>query len=233
MARRAAGSQAILRTLAALALVVLVGFGWGWWWFHHWRPARAAFPSQGVEIGADDGAIDWAALAADGADFVYLDASAGAFAREPGFTDRLEAARTAQLQIGAVHRYDPCQPADPQASNFVSLVPRDGTLLPPAVDLSKLADECPVAVSDAAVESELMTFINQIETHTGRAALLKPSAAFERRYHVAAKFDRNLWLSRDLLQPDYAGRPWTLWTANSALLGPAGTPPLRWIVVQP
>jgi lysozyme len=87
-------------------------------------------------------------------------------------------------------------------------------------------------VSDAAVLSELTTFLNQIETHTGKAAILKLSSKFEARYHVAAAIDRNLWLVRTRFQPDYAGRPWMLWTANPALANPAGEAPLRWVVVQ-
>ncbi len=106
-------------------------------------------------------------------------------------------------------------------------------MLPPAVELDTTADQCPVKVGDAAVQSELTTFLNQVETHTGKPALLKLSKAFEQRYHIAAKVDRNLWLARDRFQPDYAGRPWTLWTANAALASEAGDKPLRWVVVQP
>ena len=50
---------------------------------------------------------------------------------------------------------------------------------------------------------------------------------------MAAAIDRNLWLVRDRFQPDYAGRPWMLWTANSALANEAGASPVRWVVVQP
>lgn len=221
-----------LRLLGALVLIGLIGAGYLWWDLRHWQPPRAAWPLQGVEIGAEDGRIDWTALKATGTDFAYLDASASAFARDEAFARNLEDAKAARLQLGAVHRYDPCQPAERQAGNFVTQVPRDGAMLPPAVDLDLLADECPVRVSDAAVLSELTTFLNQIETHTGKAAILKLSAGFEDRYHVAAAIDRNLWLVRTRFQPDYAGRPWMLWTANSALANPAGEEPLRWVVVQ-
>ncbi|WP_374528972.1 glycoside hydrolase family 25 protein [Novosphingobium sp.] len=222
-----------LRLLGIAGLIAALGGGYLWWDMSHWRPMRAAFPMQGVEIGADDGAVDWKALKAIGADFVYLDASASAFARDPSFVQNFEDARAARFQVGAVHRYDPCQPAERQAANFVTVVPRDAKLLPPAVDLDMLADNCPVKVSDAAVQSELMTFLNQIETHTGKATILKVSARFEERYHIAAAIDRNLWLVRDRFQPDYAGRPWMLWTANHALTNEADKEPVRWVVVQP
>ena len=220
------------RLLGALLLLALGAGGWLWWQMHHWQPPRAAWPMQGLEVSAEDGDIDWTAARAIGANFAYLDASASAFARDPAFVKNLEDARAAKLQTGAVHRYDPCQPADRQAANFVTVVPRERAMLPPAVELDMLADNCPIKVSDAKVVSELTTFLNQIETHTGKAALLKLSKRFEERYHVAAGIDRNLWLSGDRFQPDYAGRPWTMWTANSALTTAAAPQPVRWVVVQ-
>ena len=168
-----------LRLLGAGLLVAMVGGTYGWWHFHHWRPDRAAYPVQGVEIGVDDGEVDWRAIKAIGADFAYIDASASAFARDPRFLQVAHEARAAKLQVGAVHRFDPCQPADRQAANFVTVVPRDAGLLPPAIELDRLGDDCPVKVSDAKIESELTTFINQLETHTGKPSLLKVTDRFE------------------------------------------------------
>jgi lysozyme len=232
MARKLS-SRTRLRLAGLMVLLTLVAGTWGWWQLHHWTPPRAAYPMQGVEISSVDGSVDWRALKAIGADFAYLDASASAFARDPAFVQNLEDARAARLQVGAVHRYDPCQPADRQAANFVTVVPRDQTMLPPAVELDMLGDACPVKVSDAAIESELTTFLNQVENHTGKPAILKLSRAFEQRYHIAARIERNLWLVRTRFQPDYAGRPWTLWTANEALANEAEEEPVRWVVVQP
>lgn len=235
MARRRgqpAASTWPMRIAAILLLFGLVGAIAGWWHLRHWTPARARFPVQGVEVGTIEGAVDWPALKAVGADFAYLDASASAFARDPAFVKNLDDARAAGLQVGAVHLYDPCQPAESQAANFVTVIPRDAKMLPPAVDLDRLAEDCPVKVSDAKVESELTTFLNQIETHTGKPVILKLSRRFEARYHIAATIDRNLWVSGERFEPDYAGRPWTLWTASTHLVTDAGDEPLRWVVVQ-
>lgn len=222
-----------LRILAVVLLILGAAGAWGWWHLRHWQPERDIYPMQGVEIGADDGPVNWKSIEAIGADFAYVDASASAFARDPRFVANLEGARRAGVPVGAVHRYDPCQPAENQAANFVTTVPRDPSLLPPAVELDLRADKCPVAVSDAKVESELMTFLNQVETHTGKPVILKVTARFEARYAIARKLDRNLWLVRDRFLPDYAGRPWTMWTANGSLANEVVSGGLRWIAVQP
>jgi lysozyme len=105
-------------------------------------------------------------------------------------------------------------------------------LLAPAIALESLADGCQPEVSDAAVESELMTLINQIETHAGKPVILKLSPAFEARHRTATTLARDLWLARDRARPDYAGRPWLLWSANSALVSEASEEPIEWVVVQ-
>lgn len=233
MARKGGATGWRMRLLALLVLVLAFAGIAAWWNMRHWTPSRKAFPMQGAEIGFEDGPVDWTALRTIGADFVYLQASASAFARDDAFVKNLEDARAARLQVGALHVYDPCQPADKQAANFVTVVPRDARMLPPAVELDRMADDCPTKVSEAAVTSELMTFVNQVETHTGKPVILKLSWSFEHKYKVAHAIDRNLWLVRPRFEPDYGGRPWTMWTANPLLVTEADDRPLRWVVVQP
>lgn len=220
--------------IEALLLIALVAIGAYLWWFAmHWQPARATFPTQGVVTGEVEGVVDPSALRTARADFVYLEASRGAQGRDGSFSDNLAALEGTGIPYGAVHEYDPCVPAEKQAANFVTIVPRDATMLPPAIALSKLASACDDPVIVAAVESELTTFINQVEGHTGQPVVLKLSEEFERTHEIAANIERNLWLEMDWIQPDYAGRPWTLWTANARLENPANSETMRWVVVQP
>jgi lysozyme len=214
-------------------LAALVGGAWLWWRLQHWTPDPAQYPDQGAEVSAADGAVRFATLKALGARFVYLDASDGAHSEDPDFAANLAAARKAGLKVGAVHRFDPCAMADGQSANFVVLVPRGRDLLPPAIALVRTADVCPTPVGEAAVESELMTLINQIESHSGRPAILQVSKRFEDRYGLASRIERNLWVVGTWRRPTYAGRPWLLWTANKALMTEASDSPLRWVVVRP
>ncbi|MFA9201786.1 MAG: glycoside hydrolase family 25 protein [Cypionkella sp.] len=227
--RRTVGWRA--RVLGALALAALLGGGWLWWRLQHWTPAESEYPDQGAQVSAADGAVRFETLAALGARFVYLDASDGA-RRDPAFAANLAAAREAGLEVGAVHRFDPCAMADLQSANFVVLVPRGRDLLPPAIALDRTANECPAPVGEAEVESELMTLINQIEAHAGKPVVLQVSAEFEARYGLAGRIERNLWVVGTWREPAYAGRPWLMWTANQARSTEASELPLRWVVMR-
>ena len=219
--------------LGAVLLAALVSAGIGWWKLIHWMPSRSEYPVQGLIAGARDGQTDFRAFRTIGADFVYLEATAGARGRDPAFGRNLEQAQAAGLRVGVIHRFDPCERAERQSANFVTIVPRDSVHLPPAVELDATARDCPNRVVDASVESELMTFVNQIEAHVGKSVLLKISPDFQKAYRIAGTLERDLWLERDIRQPEYAGRPWRLWTANRFLRSEASAGAVRWVVVQP
>lgn len=219
--------------LLALLVAATAIAGWWYWNSRHWRPSESRYPEQGVLVGEGDGAVRFAIVKGLGASFAYLEASRGAKGRDRDFIANLAAARAQGLAVGAVHVFDPCTPADAQSANFVIAVPRDRDFLPPAILLDHDAEFCPEPVSEAAIQSELMTLVNQIEAHAGQPAILAPSAAFERRYRVGGRIERNLWLTRGMVEPAYAGRPWSLWTANPHLQTDAAAAPLRWVVARP
>ncbi|TMM47169.1 glycoside hydrolase family 25 protein [Qipengyuania marisflavi] len=217
---------------AFLLAFALLAAGFAWYKGRQWRPDEQLWPDQGAVVGERDGVVDFGTIAGLGAKFTYVLASHGAGRQDARFPANFAAARDAGLEVGAVHEFDPCVPADGQSANFVTVVPRDGDLLPPAILLEGDASDCPTRVSDAAVQSELMTLVNQIEAHSGKAVILAPSKDFEERYHVAQRIDRQLWLARNWFEPVYAGRPWMLWTANRTLQTEAAAKPLRWAVIR-
>jgi lysozyme len=221
------------RASAAAVLVALLLAGWAWWSLRDWRPAEEAFPDQGVAVSSRQGAINFRTVAAIGGSFAYLEASSGERGKDPAFVRNLARAREAGLQVGAVHRFDPCQKADGQSANFVTMVPRSADMLPPTVALSGTAEGCVTPVSEAAVESELMTFINQVERHSGTAVILKVYPEFEAAYGVSAKLERQLWVVRTRFEPGYTVRPWMLWSANEGLVTEAASEPLEWVVARP
>ncbi|WP_284126468.1 glycoside hydrolase family 25 protein [Parerythrobacter aestuarii] len=227
------GSRWLWRVLGVLALLLAAGGAWLWWDVQHWRPSEEAYPDQGVLVAQHHGTVNFRTVAAIGGRFAYLEASIGAEGKDAMFAQNLARARAAGLQVGAVHLFDPCVRADGQSANFVTMVPRTQNMLPPVIALGRTADACEERVSEAAVESELMTFINQVEKHTGKPAILKVKPQFEVAYGVSSKLERQLWVNRTRFAPTYTARPWLLWSANEGLQTEAADEPLEWVVVQP
>ncbi|MXO91713.1 glycoside hydrolase family 25 protein [Pontixanthobacter aquaemixtae] len=233
MARRRKSAGWGIRIAGFLLLAGLAAGAWFWWDLQKWTPSEDAYPDQGVLIGQGNGAVNFNTLAALGANFVYLESSIGNHGLDQRFAKNFAAAKEAGLEVGAVHHFDPCALADGQSANFFTIVPRERGLMPPVIALAETAENCEKRVSDAAVESELMTLINQIENHTGKPAILKVDPAFEAAYEISARLERNLWVTRTRFAPTYARRPWLLWSANEALRSEASEQPVEWVVVQP
>ena len=230
------------RALRAIGILLAAGLLSGtcaaWWHAAHWEPSAQSYPVQGAWIDSRHTARDVLTLAEGGEGgkplvrFVYATASIGASARNDRFAEERERAGRSGIPFGAVHQFDPCAPADRQSANFVTLVPRDADMLPPAVRLDALGSDCMQPVRAAEVESELVTFLNQIEAHGGRRAVLAPTAQFEAAYGFGARSQRALWLAQDREEPAYAGGDWTIWTANTAYSLPDLDEPVGWLVMR-
>ncbi|MEL7199535.1 MAG: glycoside hydrolase family 25 protein [Pseudomonadota bacterium] len=233
--RKAKGAGALRflwLTFAAVVLATIIFAAWLWIDMRDWRPEKSLYPEQGAVIPAEPEQMRFEALPAIGAQFVYLRLEQNARALDDDFANRYARASETPMKIGVLLPFNPCIPADPQSTYFTQMVPRNAQLLPPAIELEALATQCPGPVSDAAVESELMTLVNQLEMHAGKPVILKVGEAFEMRHRIARSLERDLWLVRDRARPDYAGRPWLLWSANSQFHSAAAEEPLEWVVVQ-
>src|SRR5215212_3955229 len=77
------------RAARALALLGAAVVGMAFLVWHGFvqlnHPGRARYPVRGVDVSHHQGAIDWARLRADGAEFAYLKASEGAGWRDSTF----------------------------------------------------------------------------------------------------------------------------------------------------
>ncbi len=226
------GSRWLLYLFATSALIGVIFTAWLWWDMRDWRPDAGLYPEQGAVIASGQDDVRFVTIKAIGGRFAYLELREASLEPDRGFAARLEAARQADLRVGVVLRFDPCLRADPQSARFTRMVPRSEALLPPAIALAATAKDCVETVSDAAVQSELVTLVNQIEMHTGKPAILKLSEPFEQAHRVANMIERDLWLERDRARPTYAGRPWLLWSANRQLVSEATEDPIEWVVVQ-
>ena len=217
--------------VAALLVAALIGGG-TFWLLKNWTPARSKYPVQGVTVSAETGAINWAAVRLGGADFAYLVASSGRSDRDASFAANLEGARAAGIKHGAIHRYSLCASATDQSTTFISTVPRDDAMLPPVVALA-FSPLCPQRPSRDKLMAELNIFLNQIEAHAGKPAILRETREVEAAYDLSSGINRTLWLEEDFFKPSYATRPWVIWTASTWKRVPGINGAVEWDVVRP
>lgn len=217
--------------VGALLCLVLAGAIF-WWAAGSWSPSRDRYPVQGIAVSAENGDIDWLTLSTGGADFVYILATAGNSERDPAFGRNWAGARGMGLRYGAIHRYSLCRLASDQARLFIASVPRDNAALPPVVALDFDAG-CAARPNRDVILSELNTFLNEVEAHSGKPAVLRISAPFDKAYDVSGGINRTVWLDANLFPPGYAAHPWVMWTANNwrRVRGAEGR--VGWTVVRP
>ncbi len=221
-----------LRLILATTLVAALILSALFLFVRNWTPSHGRYPMQGVSLTAESGEVNWRMARAAGADFTYLLATSGAETRDPAFDDYLAGAKAAGLRYGAIHRYNLCRLASEQATRFIATVPRDEAMLPPVVQLDFFAN-CAKRPNRDTLLAELNTFLNQIETHSAKPALIRVSHDFEAEYEVASGINRTLWLEGNFFPPDYATRPWVMWTASTWKRVEGIDGPLEWDVVRP
>ena len=201
---RAAGAAVAGLLLAAVGL---------WYAAAGWHPSDQSYPQQGIDVSHHQGAIDWAALPAQGVDFAYIKASEGGDYRDDRFAQNWAAAARAGVPRGAYHFFTLCRSGAEQAANFIAAVPR-GTMLPPAVDLEFLGN-CRARLPADRVLPEVRAFVTRIEAHYGQQAILYLTREFDQAYGVSAAISRPLWLRSLVFAPTWSPRPWTLWQASN------------------
>ena len=223
-------NRKLIRWGVLLLGVAFMGYA-VWSYVTGWAPSRDAYPVQGIVVKAGNGQPEWAELGATGVDFAYITAVEGSGGRDPQFQANLAAVQEAGIRFGALHHFDLCRSASEQATMFITSVPRNDSALPPAVQLD-FSEACKSRPNRALILSELATFLNQIEAHSGTPAILLLTPAFEKEYQVSKSIDRNIWLEGNGISPDYSARPWVMWTANTQrrISGIDGA--VRWVVVR-
>lgn len=224
------GNRQFVRWGIIMLGIALAAFA-GWRYVTAWAPSRDEYPVQGIVVNESNGRPNWAELGATGVDFAYITAVEGARARDAEFQANLAGAQDAGIRFGALHHFDICRLASDQATMFITSVPRNERALPPAVQLD-FSETCKGRPNRALILSELATFLNQIEAHSGTPAILLLTPEFEKEYQVSKSIDRTVWLEGNWLLPDYSARPWVMWTANLKRRIDGVDGPVRWVVVR-
>ncbi len=219
--------------LLLVALLLLAGAAAGWFawsrYAHDWRPDAARYPVQGLAVSGANEPLDWTALARGGARFAYVELLDGAGTKH-SYVRAVAAAHAAGLPVGTSYRFSLC-PSWDQTAEFVTQVARNPADLPPLIRLDR-QEGCDRWPTKAAVTSELTTFLNQIETHLGKAAIIATDADFDAEYDLRASIDRPVMIIRNRAEPLPEDGEWALWQANDALRIEGASGAVRWIVAN-
>lgn len=230
MAARLTPGHIIGRAAVALTVIALMAAG-TWLYARSWAPSRKDYPVQGVSVSSADGAVEWGTVAAQGADFAYIRAASAA-GRDPAYAANRAAARAAGMRFGPVLDYSACRSIANLATLFVTTVSRDNAALPPVIRLD-FAPGCAIRPERDKLLADLNTLINLVEGHAGKPVLLHVTEAFDRQYDIGGGINRTLWLDGNFFPPDYASRPWVMWTASDMRHIDGVDGPVHWNVVAP
>jgi lysozyme len=114
----------------------------------------------------------------------------------------------------------------------MTTVPRDNAALPPVIRLA-FDPGCAVRPGRDRLLSDLNTLVNLVEGHAGKPVLLNVDEDFDKAYDIGSGINRTLWLDGNFFPPDYATRPWVMWTASDMRHIDGVDGPVRWNVVAP
>jgi lysozyme len=192
-----------------LALLVLgcAALGVGYMYFISFSPDRDAYPLRGIDVSNHQGLIDWRRVAADDVSFAIIKATEGGDWVDKSFTRNVAAAKEAGLAVGAYHFFTFCRPAVEQARNFIATVPRDQAWLPPVVDI-EFHGNCPQRPTPEELSAELKAFLDPVEAHFGKPAVIYLIGEAEDRYSAIMP-DRLRWVRSLSLHPGHEG--WVYW----------------------
>jgi len=169
-----------------------------------WNPLTENY-TQGVDVSAHQGRIDWDALARADVRFAYIKATEGGTFVDPRFATNWRDAGRAGVRRGAYHRFTLCRSAAAQAANFIRTVPRAGDALPAAVDVENFQD-CASRTAVAQIEE----FLNTIEARYGA----RPILYVTRQFHDAHERDfprERFWIRSLYAPPDFRRSDWVIW----------------------
>jgi lysozyme len=204
-AGRAGRQRAVLAAFcigAVLVIASLVAIGGGWW-----TPTPEGY-TEGVDVSAHQGRIDWDVVSRANVRFAYIKASEGATFVDARFAANWSGAASAGIRRGAYHRFSLCRSAEAQAANFIRTVPRTRDALPPAVDVEDMSS-CGAAGAPNAT-ALIESFLDLLEAHYGARPILYVTQQFHDAH--AGEFSRErFWIRSLYAPPSFRRNDWVLW----------------------
>ena len=173
------------------------------------------YPVHGIDVSKYQRDIDWQEVRRAGVAFAFLKATEGGDRRDERFQEYTDGARAAGIPSAPYHFYYFCTPARVQAAWYIANVPRSAVRLPPVLDMewNHKSPSCKLRPDPATVRSEMKVWLDMVERHYGRKAIIYTTVDFHRENIDGHFRDHQFWLRSVAAHPDqiYPGHPWTFW----------------------
>ena len=173
------------------------------------------YPVHGIDVSKYQRDIDWQEVRRAGVAFAFIKATEGGDRLDSRFHDHTAGARAAGIPTAPYHFYYFCTPARDQALWYIANVPRSAVRLPPVLDMEWNAKSptCKLRPDPATVRSEMRIWLDLVERHFGRKAIIYTTVDFHRENIDGHFRDHQFWLRSVAGHPEkvYPGNPWTFW----------------------
>ena len=184
----------------------------------------AAYPVHGVDVSRWQGDVDWAKARDNGVSFAFIKATEGGDHTDPAFRDNWLEAGLTGVPRGAYHFYYFCRSAAEQARWFIANVPKERGALPPVLDLewNAASRNCPQRPGPAAVQAEVLTFLNIVGAHYGQQPIVYTTVDFWKDNELWRLDGAQPWFRAVSQHPSEAfpGATWSFWQYSGTGLVP-------------
>lgn len=183
---------------------------------HDWTDIEPAhYPVHGIDVSKYQGEIDWATTRNSGVSFAFIKATEGGDYKDPMFETNWNAARNAGMPRGAYHYYYFCRSAQEQAQWFIEHVPRDGSALPPVIDMewNHQSRNCAWRPDPQTVRGNLELIARMLAAHYGKRPMIYSTVDFFQENELWRVGGYPFWLRSVANHPSviYPGQDWTFW----------------------
>ncbi|MHB1454657.1 MAG: glycoside hydrolase family 25 protein [Saccharofermentanales bacterium] len=176
------------------------------------NPPTSQYPVRGVDVSSYQGEIDWEILSGQNIHFAFIKATEGSSFVDPNYETNFTNASKTGLRIGAYHFFSYDSSGLTQADNFISVVAKSASMLPPVVDVEFYGDKEKNPPAKESVQTELGDFIQAIESHYGMKPIIYATEKSYRLYIAGSFADCDIWIRDVISNPQLSdGRKWTFW----------------------
>lgn len=183
----------------------------------------------GIDLSEKNTVTSWTDIAKNQVRFAYLKCTDGVSGSVATYRTYKQAAKQSGLLVGAYHWLNPTQDVSVQVDHFLQSAAVEEDDLPPVVCLELYS------TTSSVLEAKLRTFVESVETRTGKRPLIYTSSTYWKKYMATLEWpcEYPLWIdepSMDWPAQLYPWAGWVLWqfSYQSKIPGVNGTIGMNW-----